>query len=93
MEEWSAINDAMRMRGIRMRGGKAGAMLEYRLVPMMMCSVKIGEDLSVSALTRGLDSSVKRTNTNKIGFHIQDVILLLFCFSIFVIQIHAWIIK
>lgn len=85
MEEWSAINDAMRMRGIRMRGGKAGAMLEYRLIPMMMCSVKIGEDLSASALTRGLGSPVKRTNTYKIGFCIQDVVLLLFCLSIFVI--------
>lgn len=93
MEEWSAINDAMRMRGIRMRGGKAGAMLEYRLIPMMMCSVKIGEDLSASALTRGLGSPVKRTNTYKIEFCIQDVVLLLFCLSIFVIQIQAWIVK
>lgn len=92
MEEWSAINDAMRMRGIRMRGGKAGAMLEYRLVPMMMCSVKIGEDLSASALTRGLGSPVNRTNTYIIGLHIQDVMLLLFCLSIFVTQIYTWLV-
>ena len=62
MEEWSAIGDAMKMRGIRLRGGKAGAILEYRLVPMLMCSVKIGEELSAASLTRGLGGPVKRTN-------------------------------
>ena len=45
-EEWSAIGDAMRMRGVRFGGGKVGAILEYRIVPMMICSVKIGEELS-----------------------------------------------
>ena len=40
-EEWSAIGDAMRMRGVRFGGGKVGAILEYRIVPMMICSVKI----------------------------------------------------
>ena len=39
-EEWSAIGDAMRMRGVRFGGGKAGAILEYRIVPMMICSVR-----------------------------------------------------
>ena len=38
-EEWSAIGDAMRMRGVRFGGGKAGTILEYRMVPMMFCSV------------------------------------------------------
>ena len=42
VEEYNAIGDAMKMRGIRFGGGKASAMLEYRLVPVIMCSVKIG---------------------------------------------------
>ncbi len=41
----------MKMRGIRFGGGKASAMLEYRLVPVIMCSVKIGEELNAAALT------------------------------------------
>lgn len=73
-EEWSAIGDAMRMRGVRFGGGKASAILEYRIVPMMICSVKIGEELSQAALTRGLGGPVKRTNICKLGFHVQDVI-------------------
>ena len=40
VEEYNAIGDAMKMRGIRFGGGKASAMLEYRLVPVIMCSVK-----------------------------------------------------
>lgn len=86
IEEWSAIGDAMRMRGIRIGGGKTGAILEYRLVPMMMCSVKIGEELSAAALTRGLGGPVKRTNICKIGFHVQDYIVLFLCAGAFLTQ-------
>ena len=78
-EEYSAIGDAMRMRGVSLVGGKPIKMLEYRLVPMMMCSLKIGEELSAAALTRGLGAPVKRTNISKIGFHAQDVVLMLVC--------------
>lgn len=73
VEEYNAIGDAMKMRGIRFGGGKASAMLEYRLVPVIMCSVKIGEELNAAALTRGLGGPVKRTNICEIGFHVQDV--------------------
>lgn len=36
-------------------------MLEYRLVPLMVSVVKIGDELSAAALTRGLGAPVKRT--------------------------------
>lgn len=91
MKEWHAIGDAMKMRGIRIRGGKAGAMLEYRLVPMLMCSIKIGEELSAASLTRGLDGPVKRTNICRIGLHLQDVILLLLCAAGLIMQILLWV--
>lgn len=82
-EEFSAINAAMRMRGISLGGGRAGAMLEYRLVPLLTCSAKIGEELSAAALTRGLGGEVRRTNICRIGFRIQDVILITLCVSAF----------
>lgn len=71
-EEFASINAAMRMRGIRFGGGKIGKMLEYRLVPLLTCSAKIGEELSAAALTRGLGGEIRRTNICKIGFHAQD---------------------
>lgn len=88
LEECTAINDAMKMRGIRLGGGKAGSILEYRMVPMMMCSVKIGEELSAAALTRGLGGPVKRTNICRIGFHVQDMVLFLLCAAAFIFRIY-----
>lgn len=91
MEEWRAINDAMRMRGIRWAGGKIGAMLEYRLVPMLLCSVNIGDELSAAALTRGLGGPVHRTNICELGFRLQDIVLLLLCLAGLVVQAVLWL--
>ena len=77
-EESQAISDAMRMRGLRLSAGgwkKPMAMLEYRLVPLLMSSVKIGDELSAASLTRGLGSPVRRTNICRIGFGVPDFAL------------------
>lgn len=73
-EESHAISDAMYMRGVGVRSLSDNpiALLEYRLVPLLMSVVKIGDELSAAALTRGLGSPVKRTNICKIGFGIWD---------------------
>lgn len=77
MEEFSAINTAMRMREIRLGGKNAGKLLEYRIIPLLVCSVGIGNELSAAALTRGLGGTQKRTNIARIGFHVQDAVVLL----------------
>ena len=87
--EWRSIRRAMTMRGIHLGGAKAGQVLEYQLVPMMTSTVRIGEELSASALTRGLGAPVKRTNICRIGFRAQDILLLAGC--IFVIAV--WILE
>ena len=80
-EENDAIGDAMRMRGIRLGGGNAVAMLEYRVVPLLISTIKIGEELSAAALTRGLGSPVQRTNICDIGFRLWDWVLSLLAVS------------
>ena len=60
-------------------------MVEYRLVPLMVSVVKIGDELSAAALTRGLGAPVRRTNVCQIGFHFQDVVAILFCIICFVL--------
>ena len=87
--EWRSICRAMTMRGIHLGGAKAGQVLEYQLVPMMTSTVRIGEELSASALTRGLGAPVRRTNICRIGFRVQDVILIMGC--LFVIAV--WILE
>lgn len=84
-EEYGAISDAMRMRQIRAGKRGIGAMIEYRIVPLMISVVKIGDELSAAALTRGLGYPGKRTNICKIGFHIQDVIMIVLCVAAVVV--------
>ena len=87
--EWRSIRKAMRMRGIHLGGAKGTQVLEYQLVPMMTSTVRIGEELSASALTRGLGGPVRRTNICRIGFRTQDYILM--SGSLFVIAV--WILE
>ena len=87
--EWRSIRRAMRMRGIHLGGAKASQVLEYQLVPMMTSTVRIGEELSASALTRGLGGPVRRTNICAIGFRAQDCILLAGCLFI----IAVWLLE
>ncbi len=86
-EESGAISDAMRMRGIRFGGKHPGKMFEYRLVPLMISIVKIGDELSAAALTRGLGAPVRRTDICQIGFHIQDAIAAAVCAACFALTI------
>ncbi len=86
-DEFSSINNAMRMRGISLGGENVAKMLEYRFIPLMTCSVKIGEELSAAALTRGLGGECKRTNVCKIGLHLQDYFFMLICVAAFVLLI------
>lgn len=76
-EENNSIRAAMKMRGVRFGGGKMMRILEYRIVPMITCTAKIGEELSASALTRGLSRQKKRTNICHIGFGLFDWIFFL----------------
>ncbi|MBR2085553.1 MAG: energy-coupling factor transporter transmembrane protein EcfT [Oscillospiraceae bacterium] len=87
LEEFAAINTAMKMRDIRIGGKNAGKFVEYRLVPLMVCSVNIGSELSAAALTRGLGTKVRRTNICKIGFHVQDIAVLILTAALYILWI------
>ena len=78
-EEAESIGNAMRMRGITGKNffKNPQAVLEYRIVPLMMSVVTIGNDLSAAALTRGLGNGKKRTSICRIGFHWKDFALML----------------
>lgn len=85
--QWQSIRRAMRMRDIRLGGTGASRVLEYQLVPMMTSTVRIGEDLSASALSRGLGSPLRRTNICLIGFRFQDILLLSGCAFVVIVWI------
>ncbi len=74
-EEYSSINDAMKMRGILFGGGKVGKMLEFRIIPLLFSCVNIGEELSAAAVTRGLGAPVRRTSICELRLGAADIIL------------------
>lgn len=78
-EEASSINKAMAMRDIRFGGKKIFKIIEYRMIPLMTCSVRIGQELSAASLSRGLGGPVKRTNICKVGFGFFDYLMIAFC--------------
>lgn len=84
-KEASSVNRAMTMRGIRI--GKYSLMknIEYRLIPTLICTLQIGDELSAAALTRGLGAPVKRTSICSIGFKLSDILLLTLCGSAFLV--------
>ena len=84
-DEFHSINDAMRMRDIRFGGKNVSKMVEYRIVPLLVCSAKIGEELNAAAITRGLGGDVKRTNLCRIGFKAWDYPVILICLAPYVI--------
>lgn len=88
-EEYGAIGDAMRMRGVRFGGGKPSKMLEYRIVPLMVSCVKIGDELSAAALTRGLGAPNRRTNICRIGFGLWDALAMAVCAASMILFLSA----
>lgn len=75
-EEYVAIRNVMKMRGITTLRSPM-KMLEYHIVPLIMSTAKIGEELSAAALTRGLGAPQKRTNICRIGFGPLDIFFFL----------------
>lgn len=82
-EDARAINAAMKMRGISTKNPML--MFEYRFVPLILSAIKAGEDLSCSALTRGLGSPKKRTSICEIGFQLWDWLICGVCIASFLI--------
>lgn len=77
VEEYRSIRDAMRLRGVDWKAGPV-ALVEYRLVPLIISLVKIGDELAAAAVTRGLGGAVARTSRCRIGFSFADGALAAF---------------
>lgn len=77
-EEYSSINDAMRMRGVMLGGGNVLRMFEFRMIPLLFSCVNIGEELSAAAITRGLGGDVKRSSVIELKLGFADYLLMAF---------------
>lgn len=78
--ECRAIVDAMRLRGVMPTG--MSALLhpmrtsEYLLVPLLASCTRISDDMTASALVRGLGLPVRPTTVTALRFGVADLLLL-----------------
>lgn len=76
--EYSAIKNAVKMRAISWRKGPS-KMIEYRIVPFIVSTVRIGDELTAASLTRGIDNPVKRTNICELEITWRDLVFVVIC--------------
>lgn len=70
LEEWNSVRMAMRMRGIRFNP-------EYILVPLLNSALRISDELSAAALSRGLGSVEKRSQVCRVKLRATDWIFMI----------------
>ncbi|WP_103063230.1 energy-coupling factor transporter transmembrane component T family protein [Actinomyces qiguomingii] len=77
-EEMTAVVQAARLR--RLHSGRWGILrepvqaIEHIMVPLLVSSTRIGDELAASALTRGLGGSRRRTSIVQLDFGAGDVL-------------------
>lgn len=84
--EIRALHENMRIRGV-IRGRRDALFhpvkcIEYTLVPLLMRAVKIADELSASALIRGLDSERKRVSIVNLKLKWADALTVVIGLSI-----------
>lgn len=95
-EEWNAIQNAMKMRGIefRLRNLIISPVqtMEHLLVPMFIATLNISDELSAAALCRGLDNPNQHTCMKEVYFQVYDCIFLFLTMLFFaaVCFLKAW---
>ena len=78
-DEWSHINMAMKTRGsfsLYNLVHRPAATIEYFFVPLFVSVIEIGDELSQSAIVRGLDAPAIKTSRHIIKIKMGDCIIL-----------------
>ncbi len=87
-EDWRHIKDSMSFRGISISPAcfirKPGVVIDALYLPLLVTASKAADELSASAITRGIENPNKRTSRLDIRMRLPDVIVLLVFFSVLV---------
>ncbi|MBM0868246.1 energy-coupling factor transporter transmembrane protein EcfT [Staphylococcus auricularis] len=83
-EEYQHISHAMKLRGITFTRHFT-KLIEYRVIPLIISVVQIGNDLSFTAMTRGIDAPNQRTNVCVVKLGWLDKLLMLIMLILWVI--------
>ncbi|MDO4666753.1 MAG: energy-coupling factor transporter transmembrane component T [Streptococcus sp.] len=88
-EDYHHVKEAMYLQGLT---GKQFfhtplRIIEYRYVPLLMCLSRTADDVSISAMTRGMRIGRKRSTISQTKLHIQDYVLLILMLFILILDI------
>lgn len=90
-EEYGLVSDAMKIRGIRFSFGNILShpvmLMESILVPIMVRASTIAEELSAAAVTRGIDSSKRRTSYYEVRFTPMDGVFILLFLTLSIVSV------
>jgi energy-coupling factor transport system permease protein len=82
-EEWGSIRTAMHFRGIGVSPVRVLrsplTTLEYALVPLLMSTATLANELAAASLSRGLDSKTERTCLLEVRLGPADYLVLALC--------------
>ena len=82
--ESKLIQENAHIRGISLRQlknwRKPLLLFEYAIVPLLMRTIRLADDLSAAASTRGIDAPYKKTSQHHIAFRTYDSVACLFFF-------------
>ncbi len=85
-EDYQNIKNAMALRGIDCSLRHPFRSLEYMIIPLLMNSNNVTQDLSIAAITKGIGIQGKHTCRKEIHFSFHD--LVLFCVSIVILGVN-----
>ena len=78
------IRESLKMRNINLNITEPLKFLEYWLVPVLMRMNLIAEEMTATAMTKGVESPMRRTSFYNVRMRIIDYIFLIIVFIIFV---------
>lgn len=81
-EEFNYIRDTMKMRNIELSPNSLlfhpVRTMEYILVPLLLRSVKVSDELAAAALARGLDGNTRRSSLRQVSILFTDAVIAIF---------------
>jgi energy-coupling factor transport system permease protein len=80
------IKESLKMRNIRFSFFQPLQYLEFLLVPVLIRATMIAEEMTANAITKGVESPVKRSSYYKTNMSLLDYIIL-FSVTIFFLSI------
>ncbi|WP_026506309.1 energy-coupling factor transporter transmembrane component T [Butyrivibrio sp. NC3005] len=80
-EDWHFIKDAMKLRGINPTPvcfiQNPSVVIDAVYVPMLMASSKAADELSVAAITRGIENPLPRSSRIKLRIGVTDILFVI----------------